>query len=300
MAFRQGMLKGWIGLVRVFLLLFRWLPWWLLRRFVFVISFLLQTVVPYRKTVIRANLTKSFPNLSTSEIDDLVRGFYRNFATVLVEFVKGYAVPPQQLVSRYSYSGIEEIKQTLSTGASVFIWASHLGNWEWGTLTLPSYLPDYQVYGVYKPLQSTLAGFIESKRQAGGMTVVPMAQIVRHLAANHYQPAVYVFIADQTPFKMNGAVWLPFLNQWTPFFKGPEQLAERYSAVIFTGETKRLDFGKYEVAFAKLAPQPEDFPDTPYTAAYAKWLEQAISKQPQNWLWSHRRWKRRVPKELES
>ena len=217
---------------------------------------------------------------------------------MLLESIKGYACPVQTIKERYKYQKSEYIRETLAHGHPVFIWTSHLCNWEWGTITMPQEFPDVKVYGIFKRIKSDLRDIIYAQRSKTGFIPVEMGQVLRRLHENQNEPAIYVFIADQSPFKMNGAVWLPFFNQWTPFFKGPEQLARRFSASIFTAETVRKGFASYTLTFEPLAPTSASHHPFPHTLAYAKWLEEAIRKQPSNWLWSHRRWKRKVPEHL--
>jgi KDO2-lipid IV(A) lauroyltransferase len=44
-----------------------------------------------------------------------------------------------------------------------------------------------------------------------------------------------------------------------------------------------------------LTENPQDMLDFEITEMHMNWLEESIKKNPQDWLWSHRRWKHKKP-----
>jgi KDO2-lipid IV(A) lauroyltransferase len=64
--------------------------------------------------------------------------------------------------------------------------------------------------------------------------------------------------------------------------------------------TKRVKRGYYEVTIEILAKNPLELEEGALTKLYMKKLEQILHKQPENWLWSHKRWKKKrsdIPKD---
>jgi KDO2-lipid IV(A) lauroyltransferase len=49
-----------------------------------------------------------------------------------------------------------------------------------------------------------------------------------------------------------------------------------------------------------MVPDARSFEEGELTVMFARFLEDSIRKQPENWLWSHRRWKREWKPEYES
>ena len=110
---------------------------------------------------------------------------------------------------------------------------------------------------------------------------------------------LYFLIADQSP--LPGAKFVVnFLNQSTLMINGPEQLSKILDCTVVYLDMNRLERGKYEITLTKVTDKPKEEPDGYITKEFAKLLEQDILKNPDSWLWSHRRWKRRMNESKES
>jgi KDO2-lipid IV(A) lauroyltransferase len=60
-----------------------------------------------------------------------------------------------------------------------------------------------------------------------------------------------------------------------------------------------LGRGRYEITLTTLCDNPRDLPKGEITRLYAKKLEEIIYERPENWLWSHKRWKMTLPENTE-
>jgi len=98
-------------------------------------------------------------------------------------------------------------------------------------------------------------------------------------------------IADQNPSNMNGALWLSFMNREAPFYMGPETLAKRAKAAIVFAGIKMVKRGYYEVHLQLITRDASLLPQNEIIKKYVAFMEQQIREQPENWLWTHKRWK---------
>lgn len=256
----------------------------------------LYYVVRYRKEVVRQNLQRAFPGKEPHGYDALCRAFYRHFADIVLESLAALYWPAAYLERRFTYRNPELFDKHLTAGKSIALLGSHFGNWEWGVLSFPRAV-SVPVIGIYKPLSHTsLDAWLNSRRCRWGLNLVPMQLAARAVATNHTRPAVFVFIADQTPVDVRHAVWLPFMNQPTPFFRGPAKLARRYDMPVYAVEIHRKMRGYYEVVFTPLCLEPRQYTEEEIIRRYAEHLAGLIALKPPHWLWSHRRWKRSPPR----
>ena len=99
-------------------------------------------------------------------------------------------------------------------------------------------------------------------------------------------------IADQSPPRKH-AYWLPFLNQETAFFSGPEKLAKKLRMPMVFVAIRKSGPGQYLLHAKTITDQPHTLPEGEVTRRYAQLLEQEIQASPATWLWSHRRWKKK-------
>ena len=99
--------------------------------------------------------------------------------------------------------------------------------------------------------------------------------------------------ADQYPGDQIGkAIWLDFLGRDTPFLHGPESYARYNNLPVVYFDLKRVKRGYYEMEIKKLVEVPKETQPGEITKKYMQFLEKAITEKPQDWLWSHKRWKK--------
>jgi len=98
-------------------------------------------------------------------------------------------------------------------------------------------------------------------------------------------------VADQSPIKSEIHYWTNFLNQDTPIFLGVERIAKKMNYVVVYTRIQRIKRGNYEVSFIPVTENPKETKEFEITEKHTKLLEETIKMYPDNWLWSHRRWK---------
>ena len=57
---------------------------------------------------------------------------------------------------------------------------------------------------------------------------------------------------------------------------------------------KRVKRGYYSMEMFDVTDKPKELADNELTQLYASLMEDSIRKQPEDWLWSHKRWKREI------
>ena len=76
-----------------------------------------------------------------------------------------------------------------------------------------------------------------------------------------------------------------FLNKETLFYQGAEKIHKILKCDVIYVEMLKVKKGYYNIAFKKISTND-------ITKEYVHLLEKTIYKQPEYWLWSHKRWKR--------
>jgi KDO2-lipid IV(A) lauroyltransferase len=72
---------------------------------------------------------------------------------------------------------------------------------------------------------------------------------------------------------------------------GTEQLARKYNYPVYFMDIKRPKRGYYDIEIIPIAVKPGETKEYEITTRYMQLLEEKIKKQPELWLWSHKRWK---------
>ena len=170
----------------------------------------------------------------------------------------------------------------------------HFGNWEWGgnAFSLSCKQP---LYVIYHPLTNKQYDrLIYKMRTRFGARLIAMNDTFREMVSRRKEVTATAFIADQTPAPEN-AYWTTFLNQDTPVFWGTERIARKLNFPIVYVSIARKNRGKYELDAEMLCENPAATSDGEISELHTRRLEKDIRKQPEIWLWSHRRWKHSRP-----
>jgi Kdo2-lipid IVA lauroyltransferase/acyltransferase len=247
----------------------------------------------YRRNVVAENLRNSFPEKLTEEIADIEKKFYRHLADLFVETLKLTHLSNEELKRRLRLTNPELVEYLYNSGRDVAVVHSHFNNWEWVGAVFPLYAK-YQTVSIYKPLQNRLFDrFLNSLRSRNNAGLAPMNHIVRKIIDNQGKNirTLYGFMADQTPAKPEIRFYTTFLNQETPVFLGIEKIAVRYDMSIVFFNVQKARRGYYELTVELLFERTTGLPEYKVTETHVKRLEEVIRKNPEYWIWTHRRWK---------
>lgn len=263
-----------------------------------VIQFLLLNVLKYRVSVVEANLTRSFPARTKSEIQSLVVKYYQNLSELLVESLASYGWKIDRFKSHFEFKNLEVLKETLKQHPKVIGVTAHSGNFELGAVLTQEVL-GLDCYAIYRPLANPyIERYLLEKRTKQGLTIRPNKQL-KELIELMGDKSILFLVADQNPASIQKAFWVDFLHQDTAFVHGPATLAKAYHMPILYFDIVRIKPGRYECYISMLIQDPEVFSALEITQAYASRLEESIHKHPDDWLWSHKRWKwKRTPDEI--
>ncbi len=267
------------------------LPSWLLYGISDVACFILYHLMGYRKEVVRSNLQHAFPTKSSDEIEGIMRRFYRSFCDQWIETVMLMTMSRRRLERRIS--GNWEVLQTLAAeGRNAYVLAGHTFNWEWANVAVALHTPHLYAC-VYLPVSNPAFDrlMLHIRTRISGAVMISMKGLIggfRQLAGKQYS---ITLAADQNPAVTEVAEWLPFMHREAPFFRGPEQMPRRARAAVVLVGVRKIERGRYEVHLEKLCDDASQMPEGSILKSYVAFVEQQMEAQPENWLWSHRRWK---------
>jgi KDO2-lipid IV(A) lauroyltransferase len=260
------------------------------------LAFLLQRIIRYRKSVIEQNIRNSFPEKTPSEIKTIIYKFYRNLSDIILEGAKGYSYPPEKLAKRFLILSNPKLKTYYENGKSVILTGAHFSNWEWGMMCggLYSY---HHVMCYYQPIRNEFINEFYRNRFSTGrnLTTVSKKQVIRNVVVNQKNTVAHLLISDQSPSSLSNGIWIDFLNQDTLSINGPEKLARKFDFPVFYMNFIRVKRGWYKIEITELIDKPKETQEGEITKMFMNTLEQNIQNKPENWLWSHKRWKKKRP-----
>lgn len=245
----------------------------------------------YRVSLVRKNLKLTFPDKSNDEIESILRKFYQNFFDLVFETVKVLTISKRQTKKHVVLGDMKALEQYRDKGQSVIISMGHFGNWELGAARFT--LADYpQLMAVYKPLSNPFFDRMMSKtRTRFGGDVYAMEETLDRMREDKDKLTAVALLADQNPSSHN-AYWYKLLGRETPVFTGVELLARRFDYPVIYLRVDRLKRGRYQLNCEVLSDKPTETSKYEITHEYIHRIERDILARPEEWLWTHNRWKR--------
>jgi len=239
----------------------------------------------YRKKIIEKNLTTSFPEFKKKEIEEIIYKFYTFFFNNIFEIIKSINLTDKEIKDRVHIVNSKLLNRSIKNKKQIVLISSHYANWEWAFLRI-SLIDNINLHAVYKPLSNHLFNTIILKiRSKFRGNLIPLDKWKYFILENRKQPYSFLFISDQVPSHQKYGKRITFLNQSTLFDEGAEKTAKLLNADVFYIDLMQIQKGKYILELKAVSKKT-------ITRECAKILENRINKKPENWLWSHNRWKR--------
>ena len=275
--------------------LFAIMPFWLLYGFSDVLRFIFYYIIPYRKKVIFGNISRSFPDMTEKEKKVMVKLFYKNLCVIILEGIKGVSMETEELAKRYKFLNPEVMNAYFEKGQDIISVGAHYANWEWGIIAAPCQLK-HKIFAFYMPLSNKLIDAnMRNTRKKYGTELVPKTEVRKAFSSKKDRPATYFFGADQSPSNIKGVHWTTFLNQDTACQKGHEFFAKHYDLPVIYFDVRRIKRGYYTVKLIVLEERSGATVSGEITEKYMRLLEKIIIEKPEDYLWSHKKWKHKKP-----
>jgi Kdo2-lipid IVA lauroyltransferase/acyltransferase len=256
-----------------------------------IVRIIIGDLIGYRKKTILSNLQKSFPKKSDAEINQLTKQYYQNLCDIILETLASYTHTEAFMNEKmFSFENLDLLSTLRHKHPKIIGVAGHIGNFEIGAISLPKQL-DLTCFSVYKPLANPFINeYIHAQRVRTGLELVPIKQL-RELMPNMQASSILFLVCDQNPTKIESADWVHFLHRDTAFISGPARLAKEHNAPMVYIHILRTGRGRYTGRFDLITEDPQGYNQQELSQQVANALEKNILESPDDWLWSHKRWK---------
>lgn len=261
--------------------------------------FFIFFVFGYRRKIVLYNLKHSFPDKSNKEIKKLARKYYRHLTDMLAEGVKNLTYKEEQLKKHIFCEDTSIMDRFYKEGKSVLLVSGHYNNWEL-MITGQNLIFNHQAVGIGMPLSN---GFWDKKfterRSRFGMRVIHAKNVKEKFEEYKNETTATLVLADQSPGDSLKAYWTQFLHRDTAVQFGAEYFAHRYNYPVVFFWLEKVKRGTYKINLDLISEEPRNDPYGMITEEHTRKLEQVINDNPEYWIWTHKRWKRERPNNLE-
>ena len=286
--------KAWVDFMSIH-------PFWLLYLKSDIYYLLVYHIAHYRRKVVRQNLLRSFPDKDLKTIKAIERHFYRNLCDLFVEAPKMMRIGPHSFKNRITVTNLELVKRLYEQKKNVFYAIPHSGNWEWFGKMIPDFT-DHNGLAIYKRVKNEVFErlMLYMRNKNCSVEMIESNSVLRRLMQLRDKQNGVLMMADQTSHGLEQDYWTEFLHQDTCWFTGIERIAKKLDYAVVFVNMVRTGRGRYEVSFELVVDEPKSTADGEIMEKYVRCVERFIQANPDNWLWSHRRWKHERPQKSKA
>ncbi len=269
-----------------------WLPVGLLLAIGSGLGWLVWRLLPSRRRIVRINLRLCFPTMDEATIVRLVEGHFRALGMGLFETLLAWLAPDDKLRDRIELRGVEHLDAAAADGSGVLLLTGHFTTLEIAARAIC--LAQRPFHAMYRPADNPFVNWWMHRwrEQRSGRPALPKDDLKSLLRALRTGGAVW-YAPDQT-LDVPGAIFVPFFGVPTLTLTATTRLAQLGRCKVVPFFPERID-GRYVVT---MGPALDQFPsgdDEADTVRVTALLEAAILRCPEQYFWTHRRFKYRPP-----
>tara|TARA_B100000953_G_scaffold61716_1_gene49124 strand:+ start:1501 stop:2373 length:873 start_codon:yes stop_codon:yes gene_type:complete len=245
------------------------------------------------KTIIRKNINFAFPNINSSDEKKIIKGMWSNYGRTFAEYVflnKFSKNSPEQLISIQGKDILDKIKEK---NESVVFVSGHFANFELMAMQLSNH--GINLSAIYRPLNNI---FLNPLMEYLRIKYICPSQIkkgragMREILKKIQEKHSIALMIDQ---RVTEGEKVLFFNQPAYTTTIPAQIALKFSSKIVPISLKRISDVKFNMVVEKPIDversenQNKDILDI--SIKLNSVIENMIKNNPDQWIWSHNRWK---------
>jgi KDO2-lipid IV(A) lauroyltransferase len=235
---------------------------------------------------------------SPDERRRLAREVFRNAGRASAELAFLWSGQAGNLLTHVRVEGLEHMLQVLESGRGILILSAHFGNWELMAPLFARTLP-CQVGAVARDLRNPgLNREVLTLRKRLGIHIFRRGHSGRDYV-RFLRTGNALGILGDIDTKSGNGLFVPFFGRpaWTQ--RGIAELALLGKARVVPAFLARdpRDPQRHVLRVEPALPEPEGLDKEQWievmTQAFTQAIEQAVRRQPEQWMWMHRRWRHR-------
>ena len=241
------------------------------------------------KKVIRNNIKRALPEIDENNLKNIENSMWNNYGRIFAEYIFLKDFRYGKLASGVQIEGKEILNDIKENNKQVIFISGHLSNFELMAMFIEK--SGIKLSAIYRPLNNIfLNGIMESIRKK----YICKNQIKKGLAGlkkliklkkKNYSTALMI---DQ---RVSEGILSPLFNEKALTTTIPAQLVKKFNIPIVPVYIERINGLKFKITINQPLSFPQNLTQQQITDNLNQILEKFILSKPENWIWSHNRWK---------
>ena len=241
------------------------------------------------KKVIHKNIKRALPKINENNLKNIENLMWNNYGRIFAEYIFLKDFRYGKLASEVQIEGQEILNDIKKNNKQVIFISGHLSNFELMAMSIEK--SGINLSAIYRPLNNIfLNGIMENIRKK----YICKNQIKKGLAGlkklielkkKNYSTALMI---DQ---RVSEGILSPLFKESAFTTTIPAQLVKRFNIPIVPVYIERIKGLKFKITINQPLLFSQDVSQQEITDNLNQILEKFILSKPENWIWSHNRWK---------
>ena len=239
--------------------------------------------------IINSNIKKALPDINFKNLKKIKRLMWNNYGRTFAEYMFIKEFRNGKISKNIEIDGQEILEKIKKENSQVIFISGHFSNFELMAMHLEK--SGINLCAIYRPLNNIfLNGIMERirKRYICKKQIKKGIGSLRQLIAlkkNNYSTAIMI---DQ---RVSEGILSNFFNHAALTTTIPAQLVKKFNIPIVPVYIERIGNINFKICISKPIYFDEDTTTDKITDELNRILEKMILNKPENWIWSHNRWK---------
>ena len=241
------------------------------------------------KKLIEDNIKKSLPKISENEMEKIIKAMWSNYGRILSDYVFIKNFRQSKLEKYLEIEGKEIFEEIKKNGEPVVFISGHFNNFELMAMEIEK--SGVRVAAIYRPLNNIFLNKI--------MELIRKKYICKHQIKKGISGIREILqfckkgfsIALMIDQRVSEGIKSDLFGQPALTTTIPAQLVKKFGYKIVPIYIERINKLNYKMKINRPIKFDKNETIESITNQLNNWLEKMISIKPNQWIWSHNRWK---------
>ncbi len=246
-----------------------------------------------RRAIANINLQLCFPDNNAEWRNNVIKNHFKSLGQAIYETAMTWWLADSKLAPLIKIEGIEHLEKALTKDKGIILLSAHFNCLELGVRALHIKIGK-QIAPVYQKNKNPLLDLIINKGRLNHATTIIERNEVRTIIRTLKQKKLIWYAPDQAYSEKNSGI-VPFFGQPAMSNMATPRLASLGNASVIPMFIRQNE--NQTGYIITIAPELDNYPsDDPVTDTqrFHHLLEKEIEKSPHQYLWVHKRFKRRA------
>ena len=241
------------------------------------------------RKIIHSNIKRAFPNIDKQNLNKITNSMWNNYGRIFAEYIFIKDFREGKYNSNIVIEGQEIIEDLIKNEKQVVFISGHLANFELMAMHLEK--SGIKLSAIYRPLNNF---FLNSKMEKIRKNYICKYQIkkglggIKNLISLKRKKFSTALMIDQ---RVTQGILSKFFNKEALTTTIPAQIVKKFKTPIVPVYIKRIEDIKFKIIIKKQLNFSEDASIQEITDKLNKIFEEMVLNNPEQWIWSHNRWK---------